>query len=328
MERKSFKLELDEKGTGSAIIATLDVVDLDGDLTEPGAFGKQSVRVIPSHDWRHVPIGKGVVSEDGDKTIADFKLNLEIPAARDWYEAFKFDLANGEPMQEWSYGFDILEAGEREIDGQKVRILKKLKVHEISPVLLGAGVGTGTLDIKEDKQGFEVQTLIFPKMHWTVDTAIDWAHDHALRASRSGAEETEESFRFRQVDPDEFLRLRTICINPGRDTPPDSDECKVKAVGGPKRESSGLRFAEQLEKLCDDVYAALARADEIKALRVKNGQSQFSDERRRQLREVSQALKEADERLTAFLAEPPDEQWSLIAEIEYALMNADAVLRA
>jgi hypothetical protein len=40
----------------------------------------------------------------------------------------------------------------------------------------------------------------------------------------------------RQRDPGDFVRLRTICINPGRDTSPGSDECKVKAIGGPVKE--------------------------------------------------------------------------------------------
>jgi hypothetical protein len=51
-------------------------------------------------------------------------------------------------MQEWSYGFDVLDYDFTTIDGQRVRVLKKLKVYEVSPVLLGAGIGTRTVTVK------------------------------------------------------------------------------------------------------------------------------------------------------------------------------------
>ena len=34
------------------------------------------------------------------------------------------------------------------VEGKAVQFLKKLKVHEVSPVLLGAGIGTQTLSVK------------------------------------------------------------------------------------------------------------------------------------------------------------------------------------
>jgi len=91
-------------------------------------------------------------------------------------------------------------------------------------------------DVDEERQeGFEIQTLIFPKAHW--DSAADckaWAKDHDFKAG--DVDETDDTYRLRQRDPGDFVRLRTICINPGRDTSPGSEECKVKAVGGPVKE--------------------------------------------------------------------------------------------
>ncbi len=150
--KKSFRFKeiKADKGTGSAIIAELNVVDLDGDVTLPGAFGTQEVNVLPAHDTYMPRLGKAILREADNYAIADFKFNLDPNAqsAKEWYSALKFDMENGTPLQEWSYGYDVLESEFGEFDGQKVRFLKSLKVHEISPVLKGAGVGTGTLSIK------------------------------------------------------------------------------------------------------------------------------------------------------------------------------------
>ncbi len=139
---------LTEAGTGQAVIATLNVVDADEDMTLAGAFGEQMVPMVPTHDWGHVPIGKARLHEVGDELIADFSINLKIESARDWYEALKFDLEHLPAKQEWSYGYTVLDSGAGEHQGRHVRFLKRMRVHEISPVLLGAGIGTRTLDVK------------------------------------------------------------------------------------------------------------------------------------------------------------------------------------
>ena len=150
MDYKSFQVkQLEGDGTGSAVFATLNVVDKDGDVTEPGAFGKQAVVIVPTHDWSSVPLGKGSTREVGDEAIVDFKLNLDSPTAKEWHSALKFDLDEGPQKQEWSYGFDILEESRGEFEGDPVRFLKSLRIHEVSPVLVGAGVNTRTLTMKE-----------------------------------------------------------------------------------------------------------------------------------------------------------------------------------
>lgn len=139
-----------------AVVATLGRVDADGDLTLPGYFGRQDVQVVPVHNWEHVPIGKGQVYEQGDQAIADLKVNLAIPQARAWWEAFKFDLEHPPALQQFSYGYTVKTGGtfEGRFGGRKVRFLQPLKdgspgavLHEVSPVLLGAGVSTGLLEV-------------------------------------------------------------------------------------------------------------------------------------------------------------------------------------
>lgn len=155
METKAFSLkEITEKGIGRAVIATLDVIDKDKDVTVAGAFGVQHVKLLPAHDRMSVPLGKGIIKEEGNTVVADFAFNLSIQKAADWYNALRFDLDNGVPIQEWSYGFvpTVYELGNK--DGQDVRFLKAVEVFEISPVLRGAGEGTRTLALKEEGERY------------------------------------------------------------------------------------------------------------------------------------------------------------------------------
>ncbi len=144
--------EMNEAGKGLARIAVLSAVDHDGDTYLPGAFswkgGYQWVQILPAHDRWACPLGKARVYEEGDAAFAELNLNLDTEEGRNWHAALKFDLATGNPIQEWSYGFDVLDA-DFEIRGDaRVRKLKRLDVHEVSPVLRGAGIGTRTLGLK------------------------------------------------------------------------------------------------------------------------------------------------------------------------------------
>lgn len=146
---------LSEAGTGLARIATMSAVDSDGDTYAPGAFGGaegQTVKVLAAHDQLSVPLGKGRIFERGEEALAEFKLNLETRSGREWHSALKFDLDNPPATQEWSFGFRVLDSAEETRDGEDVRVLKKLDVFEISPVVLGAGVNTATLAAKDGQK--------------------------------------------------------------------------------------------------------------------------------------------------------------------------------
>ncbi len=175
---KSFTLKLDEagikkldEGVLTCCFATMGVWDKDGDWAEPGFYGNQDVVMLPAHDWSHVPLGKGTTREEGDMACADIKMNLDIQAAKDWHSAIKFDLKNGKPLQEYSYGFKILDGGAMEGErlGRRGRILRPRedrtpgsKIWEISPVLVGAGERTRTLAAKAAGMKFcdEVQAVL------------------------------------------------------------------------------------------------------------------------------------------------------------------------
>lgn len=154
IERKTIgtEIKLDEAGSFEAAIATFGVIDKDRDIIERGAFGSAFAHVLPAHDSGSVPLGKVQVQERGDLAIAVGGFNLEIEAARDWSSALKFDLANPPAVQEWSWGFRIPDGGSKmdTIDGEPVRIISKVDLFEVSPVLKAASIGTGTISAKGD----------------------------------------------------------------------------------------------------------------------------------------------------------------------------------
>ena len=149
MQTKNLTIEtMDEEGKGLARIATLSAVDYDGDTYQPGAFGEQWAPILVAHNRSMIPVGKARVYEDGDGAFAELHVNLDIQAGRDWHAALKFDLAKGQPVQEWSYGYDVIDADYQVRRDGRVRVLKKLNVSEVSTVVQGAGEGTRTISIK------------------------------------------------------------------------------------------------------------------------------------------------------------------------------------
>lgn len=150
--RKEFRapIELKEadgqEGTFEAVFATFNVIDLDGDVTKPGAFRDgQKVRISAwGHNWGDLPVGKGVIHADEEKAWVEGRFFLDTSPGADTYRTVK----GLEELQEWSYGFDILKSGQGEFEGEQVRFLEALDVYEVSPVMLGAGIGTRTTGIK------------------------------------------------------------------------------------------------------------------------------------------------------------------------------------
>jgi len=155
MERKTyeakieFKENADETGAFRAEFATLNVIDHDRDVTEPGAFrdGQETLIEAWNHDYSQLPVGKGVVREDGDKAIIEGRFFLDTLGGLEHYKTVK---ALGE-LQEWSYTFDIEDSGHGEFDGEDVLFLRKLDVWGVAPVQRGAGIDTRTTDIKAAK---------------------------------------------------------------------------------------------------------------------------------------------------------------------------------
>ena len=129
-----------------------DVPDMDGDIVAHGSIGEQDILMSAyGHtSWGGaLPVGRGRVFERGNEAIADLQLFTDTTHGRDTYNT----IVGLGSLGEWSMGYRVLEEKapteeQREIG--IVRILKKLKVHEVSPVLQAAGVDTQTLAVKCD----------------------------------------------------------------------------------------------------------------------------------------------------------------------------------
>lgn len=153
MDRKSFcRVEIKDadKGQVEAVFSTLNAIDSDGDVTVPGAFedgAKVRISAYGHKSWEGaLPVGKGSIREVGTEAVMTGQFFMDIPEG---LSTFKVVKALGEDgLQEWSYGYDPVEYSFGQFEDQQVRFLNKLKVHEVSPVLLGAGVGTRLLTAK------------------------------------------------------------------------------------------------------------------------------------------------------------------------------------
>lgn len=151
---KSFgTFEIKDANTGSveAIIATLMVVDKDEDVITETAIpdGAKVSMSAYGHDavFGTAPVGKGKLVIEGNKAVFKGRLFLGTSRGRDTFEVLK---EMGEEQQ-WSFGFRILGAEVPDEAWKKRgarRILTKLDCFEVSPVIVGAGVGTRTVGVK------------------------------------------------------------------------------------------------------------------------------------------------------------------------------------
>jgi hypothetical protein len=146
-----FAIKSEPRGEVEAVFSTFNVVDKDGDWTLPGAFTDGAEVLISAYghsSWGgQLPVGKGVIKTTATDARLVGKFFLETQGGRDTFATIR---ALG-GLAQYSYGFDILEKGELtdELRQRGVRrVLPKLKVHEVSPVLLAAGVGTRTVATK------------------------------------------------------------------------------------------------------------------------------------------------------------------------------------
>jgi len=139
-----------DKGEVSAVIATLNVRDHDGDVADESTFTEGQEVVISSYNHAamygaSVPVGKGVIHVSSAEAILEGKLWIDqMEAARDTFTVVKEMGA----QQQWSYGYKIQEAEPGTFDGEPVQFLKRVDVFEASPVIRGAGINTRTLSVK------------------------------------------------------------------------------------------------------------------------------------------------------------------------------------
>lgn len=263
-----------DDGTFEAVIATLGVVDHDGDIVERGAFGGATVSVLPAHQAQHVPLGKARIEERGDQAIAVGRFNLEIPAAADWHKAIKFDMEHPPSIQEWSWDFRPVESSQDTVDGEPVRRLIKLDTMEVSPVLRGASIGTGTLSVKRlkasgrsdnDRRELLEQALgeAEKNAEWLwVEAVFDDVVVYTMRRE----DEVSKTF-----ERDYTMPSGTGVAELGKDRREVVREVSYRATGKGDSEPPALKLADEIRWVTGDVGGVVHRVLELAARRKSEG---------------------------------------------------------
>lgn len=135
-------------GQVAAVFSTFNVKDLDGDVALPGAIQDGAPVVISAYGHRShygaLPAGKGAIRVTGDEAVLEGQFFMNTTAGRETFEVVK-ELG---PLQEWSYSLHDVKSHYGELNGERVNFLDYIRVKEVSPVLLGAGINTRTLGTK------------------------------------------------------------------------------------------------------------------------------------------------------------------------------------
>lgn len=162
-----------DRGLVEAAFAEFNVEDSDGDVTLPGAFTDGAPVRISAYGhktWEGLlPVGRGVIRVKGNDAVMEGKFFLNTTAGRDTFEVVK-EMGD---LQQWSYGYDAMDTYRGEFKGRTVRFLPKQVVHEVSPVLLGAGKSTRTLAVKSGLTFVDEADSVLAAVTALVDRAAD-----------------------------------------------------------------------------------------------------------------------------------------------------------
>ncbi|MCX4801778.1 HK97 family phage prohead protease [Streptomyces sp. NBC_01214] len=147
-----------DDGVFEAIVAAYNV-DSVGDKIMPGAFGetldewKSSGNPIPVL-WSHMShdpdyhIGEVLEAEERPEGLwVKARIDLDSPKAAQVYKLLK-----GRRVTQFSFAYDVLDGGpskSKADDGESDSFeLRKLKLYEVGPTLIGANQATELLDVK------------------------------------------------------------------------------------------------------------------------------------------------------------------------------------
>lgn len=222
-----------DEGLVEAVFATLGVIDKDGDVITKGAVttgDKVTISAYGHKSWEGaLPVGHGVISEVGDEAIVSAKFFMDTEAGRDTFTTVKNLAAEG--LGEWSFSLRDIESERGEVDGKSANIITAVKVHEVSPVLLGAGVDTRTLVTKGAKFSEQADAVLT-----AVDELIQRAEEVVtLRAAKGKTIGDESAALLTKVD-EALVRLKTLLDESATDTddgagdpPPPDDTDAIEA---------------------------------------------------------------------------------------------------
>lgn len=217
-----------DKGEVAAIFSTFDVIDSDGDVTLKGAFTDGAPVVISAYghgSWKgQLPVGKGAIRELSTEAVMEGQFFMDTTHGADTFHTVKA-LSEGDSLQEWSYSLDQVKSHRGTHDGRQVRFLDHITVKEVSPVLVGAGVDTRTLETKSGLKFSEHAESVLADVDELITRATEVM---ALRAQKGKgiADSSADLLAALTADLD---RLKELLDHPG-DTTPITDDAGSDAL--------------------------------------------------------------------------------------------------
>lgn len=161
-------------GQFRAVVAVFDNVDSHGDVVVRGAFTEtlnewadrgDEIPVIWSHDWADPFSHIGTV-KSATETDRGLEIVGEIPQEdRDSNPraAQVYRLLKSRRITQFSFAFDVLDGAEVEQDGRRVTELRRLKLHEVGPCLVGVNQDTELGSVKSSHHNNTMPTQGAPQ---------------------------------------------------------------------------------------------------------------------------------------------------------------------
>lgn len=144
-----------DEGVFEAIVSVFGNVDSYGDKVMPGAFADTLAEWKASGDpipvlWSHMShdpdyhIGEVLEAEERDEGLwVKARIDLDEPKSRKVYKLLK-----GRRVTQFSFAYDVLDGAMAKSDGEHVYELRKLKLYEVGPCLIGVNQQTELLAVK------------------------------------------------------------------------------------------------------------------------------------------------------------------------------------
>jgi HK97 family phage prohead protease len=182
-----------EQGTFEALVAVFGNLDHGGDRIEKGAFTRtlgewqakgRKVPVLWSHNADDPPIGLvNEAAESGEGLLVKARLLVEHnQTARSIHGAMKAGALN-----EFSFGYSLRDFDHVTENGQKLRVLKDIDLHEISPVFRGMNPATRLGAVKTHQNNSKLNPTTVGRGGFGEDsgTAVSQAQPHRLQVTCS-----------------------------------------------------------------------------------------------------------------------------------------------
>jgi len=149
MPVSEFKVDAD-KGIVEAYVSIFNNIDLGGDKILPGAFADSLQKKLPKGVWMHnweVPVAKTLEAKEDQKGLyIKGQFNLDTQRGKEAFSDLKFGT-----IDEFSIGFRIQEYSWEMEGDDEIRVIKKIKLYEWSPVLAGMNPDTELVGIKQEE---------------------------------------------------------------------------------------------------------------------------------------------------------------------------------